>query len=177
MSSSPSYRSWDILQPCFKCCNQLWVCMSVPGKAPTWGPSTASLRVEKTPQPLADGHLQINELAIFGECVGAVAWIPTIFALLLLLLRYGLRPAWQRRSIWLRDFAAEEPGEAEGISTELSPIKQRTWSLPKVVLVLSSATGLVISILAALSPAAGPLFLTPLIPQVSSHRSCPSSRY
>ncbi|KAL1861651.1 hypothetical protein Daus18300_008767 [Diaporthe australafricana] len=132
MSSSPPYLSWDILQPCFKCCNQLW----------------------------------INELAIFGECVGAIAWIPTIFTLLLLLLRHGLRPAWHRRSIWLRDFAAEEPGEAEGISTDLIPIKKRTWSLPTLVLVLSSTTGLVVSILAALSPAAGPLFLTPLIPHV-----------
>ncbi|KAH8778648.1 multidrug resistance-associated protein 6 [Diaporthe sp. PMI_573] len=109
-------------------------------------------------------RLWINELAVFGECVGAVAWIPTILALLFPLLRYGLRPAWNRRGVWLRDFAAEEPGEAEGISTDLIPIKKRTWSVPVIVLILSSTIGLVISILAALNPGAGPLFSTPLIP-------------
>ncbi|KAI7788571.1 hypothetical protein LA080_008461 [Diaporthe eres] len=109
-------------------------------------------------------RLWINELAIFGECVGAVAWIPTILALLFPILRYGLRPAWNRRPIWLRDFAAEEPGEAEGISSDLVSPKRPTWSLPTVVLILNSTVGLVISILAALNPAAGPLFSTPLVP-------------
>ena len=132
----------------------------------------ASSRVETTPRPLADGYLQINELAIFGESVGAIAWIPTIVALLLPILRYGLRPAWSRRPIWLRDFAAEGPEEAEGSSTDLIPIKRRTWDLPTAVLILSSATGLAISILAALNPAAGPLFSTPLIPHVSTPRIC-----
>lgn len=134
------------------------------------GPACASPRVETTPRPHADGYLQINELAIFGECVGAVAWIPTILALLFPILRYGLRPAWNRRSIWLRDFAAEEPGEAEAVSTDLTPVKRRTWSLPTVVLILSSTTGLVVSILAALNPATGPLFSTPLIPHVSTRQ-------
>jgi hypothetical protein len=116
---------------------------------------------------IADGYLQINELAIFGGCIGVVAWIPTILALLLPLLRYGLRPTWNRRGIWLRDFAAEEPGEADGISTDLIPIKKRTWSAPAIVLILSSTVGLAISILAALDPGAGPLFSTPVIPHVS----------
>lgn len=171
--SSPSYLSWDILRPCFKCCNQLWVC-PFPEKL---RPDHPSLRVETAPRPLADGYLQINEFAIFGECVGAIAWIPTVFALLLLISRYGLRPAWHRRPIWLRDFAAEEPGEAEGISTDLIPIKKRAWGLSTVVLVLGSTIGFVISILAALHPAAGPLFLTPLIPHVNIPKSCPSSQY
>lgn len=168
MSSPPlhrSYLSWDILRPCFKCCSRLWVCISVTGRAQAW---PASSGVETTERPLADGYLQINELAIFGECVGAVAWIPTILALLFPILRYGLRPAWNRRGIWLRGFAAEEPGEAEGISTDLIPIKKRTWSAPAILLILSSTVGLVISILAALNPGAGPLFSTPLIPHVST---------
>lgn len=160
------YLSWDILRPCFNCCSRLWVSISVPGRAQAR--PARSPRVETTPRPHADGYLQINELAIFGECVGAVAWIPTILALLFPILRYGLRPAWSRRSIWLRDFAAEEPGEAEAVSTDLNLVKRRTWSLPTVVLILSSTTGLVISILAALNPAAGPLFSTPLIPHVST---------
>lgn len=132
------------------------------------GLACAFSRVETTPRPHAYGCLQINEIAIFGECVGAVAWIPTILALLFPILRYGLRSPWGRRSIWLRDFAAEEPGEAEAISTDLTPTKRRTWGLPTVVLILSSATGLVVSILAALHPAAGPLFSTPLVPHVST---------
>lgn len=125
--------------------------------------------------PHADGYLQINELAIFGECVGAVAWIPTILALLFPILRYGLRPSWNRRPIWLRDFAAEEPGEAEGVSADLILSKKRTRSLPIVVLILNSSVGVVISILAALNPAAGPLFSTSFVPHVSTPRNVPPS--
>lgn len=168
MSSPPlhrSYQSWDILRPCFDCCNRLWVRTSVPGRAQA---CSAPSGVETSARPLADGYLQKNELAIFGECVGAIAWIPTILALLFPILRYGLRPAWNRRGVWLRDFAAEEPGEAEGISTDLIPIKKRSWGVSAVTLILSSTMGLVISILAVLSPDAGPLFSTPLMPHVST---------
>lgn len=118
-------------------------------------------------EPLVNGHLQINELAIFGDCVGVVAWIPAALSILVLILRYGLQPLWRRRPVWLRNFAVEEPDEAEGLSPEIATLKPRIWALSTILLALNSTTGLVISILASLNPIAGPLFLTPLIPHVS----------
>lgn len=112
--------------------------------------------------------MQISELAIFGQCVGAIAWFPTFISLLVLLLHYGLGPIWRRRPVWLRNFAAEEPGEvAEAVFAELTPGPGRgEWALPTVVLLINMAVGLVVSILASLDPGMGPLFLMPLIPEV-----------
>jgi hypothetical protein len=124
------------------------------------------------PEPLVNGHLQINELAIFGDCVGVIAWIPTAVSILVVILRYGLHPLWRRRPVWLRNFAAEEPDEAEGLATEIVTFKPRIWGPFTIVLALNSAAGLAISILASLNPTAGPLFLTPLIPHVSIIKLC-----
>lgn len=167
MVSSPSpFLSWNILRPCLNCCNQLWVSQSL--FAPLQPSGVRQCLKSRT--PLVDGHLQINELAIFGDCVGVIAWIPTALSVLLLITRYGLHPVWRRRPVWLRNFAAEEPGEADGLSADL-PAKSRTWSLSTIILTFTSAVGLVISILASLNPTAGPLFLTPLIPHVSTSQT------
>ncbi|KAF3766151.1 P-loop containing nucleoside triphosphate hydrolase protein [Cryphonectria parasitica EP155] len=131
MASVPSpYLSWDILRPCLKCCDRLW----------------------------------ISELAIFGECIGAIAWIPSALSLLLLISGYGLQPIWRRRPIWLRNFAAESPEEAEMSSVELGLPMRRNWSRSVLFLLVNSAVGLVLSLVASLNPDIGPLFLTPLIP-------------
>lgn len=122
----------------------------------------------------ADGHLQIPDLAIFGECVGSVAWLPSAVSVLVVFLRYGMRPLWRQRPIWLRDFAAEEPGETDEAPTGVSaPLGRTRFLLPVAALLVNSAIGLVISMLAGLNVSMGPLFLTPLIPCVST--ACPLS--
>ncbi|CAK7568673.1 MAG: hypothetical protein SEPTF4163_006672, partial [Sporothrix epigloea] len=51
----------------------------------------------------------IPETATFGNgCPGIVAYLPAWLALLVLVGRYGLRPLWRRRPLWLRGFATEE---------------------------------------------------------------------
>lgn len=116
-------------------------------------------------------HPQISELAIFGQCVGAVLWIPIVVSVLVLVSRYGLAPLWRRRPIWLRDFAAEEPGEAEFTPVEHTTLlKPKAWGYSTLALFAISAIGLIISILASLKPKIGPLFLLPLIPHVSGNR-------
>lgn len=90
-----------------------------------------------------------------------------MISLIFLILSYGLQPLWRSRPVWLRNFAAEEPGEAEDCSAELGIPKPRNWGLPTVVLLTDVLIGLVISILASQNPTVGPLFLTPLIPNVS----------
>lgn len=116
-----------------------------------------------------DEPLQIADQAIFGDCIGAIAWVPTVVSLLVLALRYGLRPIWRRRPIWLRNFAAEDLQEPLDDSAELlDPAKQKKWTLSVIVLLTTSAIGLAISLLAGLSINTGPLFLTPFIAHVSA---------
>lgn len=118
--------------------------------------------------PTTDGYLQIADQAIFGDCIGAIAWIPTAVSLLVLVLRHGLHPLWRRRPIWLRDFAAEDLQNPEDASAEaVGRAKQRSWTLPTTVLLINSAIGLAVSLLAGLNTKAGPLFLTPLVAHVS----------
>ncbi|KAK3940254.1 putative ATP-dependent permease [Diplogelasinospora grovesii] len=51
----------------------------------------------------------IPSLGQFGpQCLGIFGNIPLWIALLVFVLRYGLRPVWSRRPFWLRLFAAEE---------------------------------------------------------------------
>lgn len=121
---------------------------------------------------LANGNWQISELAIFGECVGVVAWIPAVVALLLFSLGYALRPLWRRRPIWLRTFAAEGAEESDGLTSAGlgSPIP-KSWNTATILLFLNSLLGLVLCILASLKRETGPLFLTPLIPHVSGSQT------
>lgn len=117
--------------------------------------------------------LQISELAIFGECIGVVLWAPAALAVLLLLSRYALAPLWRRRPIWLRNFAAEEPSEAEPVPIDHARLP-KAWASSTVALLVTSLVGLVLSALASLQPTTGPLFLLPLVPHVSGNRQpCP----
>lgn len=109
-------------------------------------------------------RLWVPDQAIFGDCIGAIAWIPNVVSLLVLILRYGLHPLWCRRPIWLRDFAAEDLQIPEDASVEpVGRARQRSWTTSIIVLLINSAVGLVISLLASLNTKAGPLFLTPFI--------------
>lgn len=157
MASPPSaYLAWDIILPCLGCCRHLWV-----RPPPILLPGVKNFRTDKP--------LQIADQAIFGDCIGAIAWVPTVVSLLVLALRYGLHPVWCRRPIWLRNFAAEDLQDPLDDSAELvNPAKQKTWMLSVIVLLTSSAIGLVMSLLAGLSTNTGPLFLTPFIAHVSS---------
>jgi ABC-type multidrug transport system fused ATPase/permease subunit len=49
-----------------------------------------------------------------------LVYIPSFFALAVILLRYGLQPAWRRRPIWLRVFAAEEEASTDILSADES---------------------------------------------------------
>lgn len=99
-------------------------------------------------------------------------WIPAVISVLLLILRYGFAPLWQRRPIWLRDFAAEEPSEAEAVSVSADHttlLKPKAWGFSTAALAANSVVGLIISVLASLQPTIGPLFLLPLVPHVSGN--------
>lgn len=103
--------------------------------------------------------------------MGVVLWIPAVISILLLISRYALAPLWRRRPIWLRDFAAEEPNEAEAVSVDRATVpKPKTWGFSTVALVVNSAIGLLISIFTSLQPTIGPLCLLPLVPHVSGNR-------
>lgn len=171
MTSTPSpslYLSWAILRPYPACCNRIWV-------RPPTRPLFIAPRCWRSGHLLMDlglGQLQISEFAIFGQCVGAIAWVPTAISILLVVLCYGLGPIWQRRPVWLRNFAAEEPGEAaEAVSAEitsgLGPGRRR-WPVSTAILLITTAVGLVLGILASLNSGMGPLFLLPLVPEVSN---------
>ncbi|CAK7268329.1 hypothetical protein SEPCBS119000_003006 [Sporothrix epigloea] len=58
---------------------------------------------------MAADHLNIPESATFGDgCPGVVAYPPVWLALIVFFGRYGLRPLWRRRPVWLCGFATEE---------------------------------------------------------------------
>lgn len=154
MASDPSaYLSWHVLWPCLACCERLWV------RSPA--------RAVRLP-PIANRHLQIPKLAIFGPCVALIAWMPTVVSLATLVSRYPLRPLWRRRPIWLRNFAADHlvPLDSSSLLEVVGQSMEKSWVPSTVFLMANSAVGLVLSTSAALYPKAGPLFLTPLITHV-----------
>lgn len=156
--SAPSpYLSWDILRPDLNSCQRLWVRIL-----------SSSLPCSHHADPL----VQISELAIFGECVAIIAWLPTAISITTVVLRYALRSLWRRRPIWLRNFAAEDfdfphNGHDHASGEVAGPTKKKTWARSTLVLLTNSLIGLIVSILAAFHPQAGPLFLTPCVTHVS----------
>lgn len=84
--------------------------------------------------------------------------------------RYGLAPLWRRRPIWLRNFAAQEPMEAEVVLADyVTPPKPKSWGLSTTVLAANSFIGLITSVLASLKPTIGPIFLVPVVPHVGGN--------
>jgi hypothetical protein len=58
---------------------------------------------------------QIPSLGQFSpQCLGVIGHLPLWVAILTVTLRYGAGPAWSRRPIWLRNFAAEEDASVSG---------------------------------------------------------------
>ncbi|KAJ9143396.1 Multidrug resistance-associated protein 6 [Pleurostoma richardsiae] len=108
-------------------------------------------------------RLWVPELAVFGDrCLGVIAYIPTWFSIALLLLRYGLRPLWRRRPLWLRNFAAEDPEDDE--CGDVGAPKHTHWATWSTALLLLAVAGTIISAAGSAVSRAGPLLLIPLIP-------------